>query len=220
MFEHEATRDARWLRKSQVVVVGAGAMGGLFGGLLAEGGLDVTLDRYRARAHVDAIASKGLAHRRLWRRPDHSRSRRRPTPALSRAPTSCFFQCKAFANEAAARKRRQHLFTGQHGGDLLPERARQRGGARARCSGAQNRARRPDRAGRPCRGARRGAQFRRPADHHRRDGGRPVGARHRRSPTPSPGTACRPRPAPTSSATNGRSCSAMSASAPSRPRPT
>ena len=27
----------------KVVVVGAGAMGGLFGGLLAEGGLDVTL---------------------------------------------------------------------------------------------------------------------------------------------------------------------------------
>ena len=29
--------------KPKIVVVGAGAMGGLFGGLLAEGGLDVTL---------------------------------------------------------------------------------------------------------------------------------------------------------------------------------
>lgn len=43
----------------RLYVVGAGAMGCLFGGLLAEGGLDVTLvDPWRE--HVDAINGKGL----------------------------------------------------------------------------------------------------------------------------------------------------------------
>lgn len=43
----------------KVAVVGAGAMGCLFGGLLAEGGLDVTLvDIWQA--HVDTINQKGL----------------------------------------------------------------------------------------------------------------------------------------------------------------
>ena len=43
----------------KVVVVGAGAMGGLFGGLLAEGGLDVTLvDAWPE--HIAAIQSDGL----------------------------------------------------------------------------------------------------------------------------------------------------------------
>src|SRR5258708_37070275 len=43
----------------KVVVVGAGAMGGLFGGLLAEGGLDVTLvDAWPE--HIAAIRQKGL----------------------------------------------------------------------------------------------------------------------------------------------------------------
>ena len=44
----------------RLAIVGGGAMGGLFGGLLAEGGLDVTLiDTWRA--HVGAIAAKGAA---------------------------------------------------------------------------------------------------------------------------------------------------------------
>ena len=43
----------------KIVVIGAGAMGGLFGGLLAEGGLDVTLvDTWGE--HIATIASKGL----------------------------------------------------------------------------------------------------------------------------------------------------------------
>ena len=45
--------------KPRIAVVGAGAMGSLFGGLLAENGLEVTLiDVWKA--HVDAIKSKGL----------------------------------------------------------------------------------------------------------------------------------------------------------------
>ena len=42
-----------------VVVLGAGAMGSLFGGLLAEGGLDVTLvDPWKE--HIDLIRQDGL----------------------------------------------------------------------------------------------------------------------------------------------------------------
>ena len=43
----------------KVVVVGAGAIGGLFGSLLSEGGLDVTLIDVN-RAHIDAISMNGL----------------------------------------------------------------------------------------------------------------------------------------------------------------
>jgi 2-dehydropantoate 2-reductase len=43
----------------KVAVIGAGAIGGLFGGLLREGGLDVTLvDKWAE--HVEAITSRGL----------------------------------------------------------------------------------------------------------------------------------------------------------------
>ena len=45
--------------KPKLYVIGAGAMGSLFGGLLAEGGMDVTLvDVWQE--HVDAIALRGL----------------------------------------------------------------------------------------------------------------------------------------------------------------
>ena len=45
--------------KSKIAVLGAGAMGSLFGGLLAEGGLHVTLiDPWRE--HVEAIGANGL----------------------------------------------------------------------------------------------------------------------------------------------------------------
>ena len=43
----------------KVVVIGAGAIGGLFGGLLSEGNLDVTLIDVN-RAHIDAISMNGL----------------------------------------------------------------------------------------------------------------------------------------------------------------
>ena len=46
-------------KDTKVAVLGAGAMGCLFGGLLAEKGLDVVLiDVWKE--HVDAINSKGL----------------------------------------------------------------------------------------------------------------------------------------------------------------
>ena len=45
--------------RPRVVVVGAGAMGGLFGGLLAEGGLSVTLLDPSAE-HIGAVRSSGL----------------------------------------------------------------------------------------------------------------------------------------------------------------
>ena len=43
----------------KLYVLGAGAMGSLFGGLLAEGGMDVTLIDPWAE-HVDAIEKNGL----------------------------------------------------------------------------------------------------------------------------------------------------------------
>ncbi len=96
--------------KPSVVVVGAGAMGGLFGGLLAEGGLDVTLADAWAD-HIAAIKSKGLCIVGV------GGDRFIPIKATSepreiRSADVVLFQCKAFANEAAARSVR-HLFIGQ-----------------------------------------------------------------------------------------------------------
>ncbi len=94
----------------KVVVIGAGAMGGLFGGLLAEGGLHVTLvDTWGE--HIAAIASDGL--RIVGVGGD------RAIPIKATIDTSTvetadvvLFQCKAFANDAAA-KSAKHLFTGR-----------------------------------------------------------------------------------------------------------
>lgn len=97
------------LDRPELVVVGAGAMGGLFGGMLAQGGLRVTLvDVWRA--HVDAINRNGL------RIVGHG-GERTIRLAATTDPTgiACadvvLFQCKAFANEAAAASVK-HLFTG------------------------------------------------------------------------------------------------------------
>jgi 2-dehydropantoate 2-reductase len=98
------------LENPTVVVVGAGAMGGLFGGLLAEGGLDVTLvDTWRE--HVSTIAAKGL------RIVGVGGDRTIPIKATSDARTIeaadvVLFQCKSFANETAA-KDVKHLFSGR-----------------------------------------------------------------------------------------------------------
>jgi 2-dehydropantoate 2-reductase len=84
-----------------VVIVGAGAMGSLFGGLLAQGGLDVTLvDVWKE--HVDAIAREGL---RIVGHGGERTIRLRATadPASLGAADIVLFQCKAYANEAAAR---------------------------------------------------------------------------------------------------------------------
>lgn len=93
----------------KVVVVGAGAMGSLFGGLLARGGLDVTLvDVWQQ--HVDAVNRNGL------RIVGHGGERTVRVAATTdaqplRAADVVLFQCKTFANDAAARSVR-HLFGG------------------------------------------------------------------------------------------------------------
>ncbi|MCZ8258925.1 MAG: 2-dehydropantoate 2-reductase [Beijerinckiaceae bacterium] len=52
--------DARTeVSMAKILIAGAGALGSLFGGLLAEGGHDVTLFT-RRRDHVEAVRSKGL----------------------------------------------------------------------------------------------------------------------------------------------------------------
>ncbi len=88
------------LEKPQVVVVGAGAMGCLFGGLLAEGGLDVTLvDVWKD--HVDAINRDGL--RSVGHGGDRTVRVAATTDPRSVAKAAVIlFQCKAHANEAAA----------------------------------------------------------------------------------------------------------------------
>ncbi|HEY1244915.1 MAG TPA: 2-dehydropantoate 2-reductase [Hyphomicrobiaceae bacterium] len=94
----------------RVVVIGAGAMGGLFGGLLAEGGLDVTLvDTWDE--HIAAIASHGL--RIVGVGGDRAIPVKATTDAGAVKPADVvLFQCKAFANDAAANAAR-HLFAGQ-----------------------------------------------------------------------------------------------------------
>lgn len=93
----------------KIVIVGGGAMGSLFGGLMAQGGLDITLvDPWKE--HVDAINRDGL------RIVGHGGERTIRVAAtlepetLSKAEV-VLFQCKAFANEAAARSV-QHLVKG------------------------------------------------------------------------------------------------------------
>jgi len=93
----------------KVVVVGAGAMGGLFGGLLAEGGLDVTLvDAWPE--HIARIKEKGI--RIVGVGGDRDIKLRATTDASDvKAADVALFQCKAFANETAA-KSVKHLFGG------------------------------------------------------------------------------------------------------------
>ena len=87
--------------KPRVAVLGAGAMGSLFGSQLAEGGLGVTLiDIWRE--HVDAINNDGL-------RIVGHRGERRVTVAATADPASCgaadvvLVQCKAASTTAAVR---------------------------------------------------------------------------------------------------------------------
>ena len=93
----------------KVVVVGAGAMGGLFGGLLAEGGLDVTLvDAWPE--HVAAIRRNGL--RIVGVGGDRAIKVKATTDAAEIEQADVvLFQCKAFANTAAANSVK-HLFGG------------------------------------------------------------------------------------------------------------
>ena len=83
-----------------VVVAGAGAMGCLFGGLLAEGGLTVTLLARRAD-HVRAIAERGLLI--VGEGGDRTVSLRATTDVASIAPPDIvLFQCKANGTAALA----------------------------------------------------------------------------------------------------------------------
>lgn len=95
------------LDNPDVVVVGAGAMGGLFGGLLAEGGLPVTLvDAWPE--HVAAINDGGL--RMVGVGGDRRIKIKATSDARSIAKADVVLvQCKAYANEAAAESIR-HLF--------------------------------------------------------------------------------------------------------------
>jgi 2-dehydropantoate 2-reductase len=96
--------------KPRLVVNGAGAMGGLFGGLLAERGLDVTLvDTWPE--HIAAIRANGL--RIVGVGGDRFIPIKATTDAreIERADV-VLFQSKAFANEAAARAVK-HLFGGE-----------------------------------------------------------------------------------------------------------
>ena len=95
--------------KPKTVVIGAGAMGGLFGGLLAEGGLDITLvDAWPE--HIAAIRRDGL--RIVGVGGDRFIKIKATDDAseIDRADV-VLFQCKAFANAAAANSAK-HLFGG------------------------------------------------------------------------------------------------------------
>src|SRR5262245_22559576 len=93
----------------RVVVVGAGAMGALFGGLLAEGGLEVTLVGLWPE-HIAAIQANGL--RIVGVGGDREVRVGATTDAGEVASADVvLFQCKAFANAEAARSAK-HLFDG------------------------------------------------------------------------------------------------------------
>jgi 2-dehydropantoate 2-reductase len=95
--------------KPKIAVVGAGAMGGLFGGLLAEGGLDVTLIDSWAE-HIAAIKADGL--RIVGVGGDrHIKVKATTDAGAVKSADVVLFQCKAFVNAAAARSV-QHLFGG------------------------------------------------------------------------------------------------------------
>jgi 2-dehydropantoate 2-reductase len=93
-------RGTMGFENPKTVIVGGGAMGCLFGALLAEGGLDVTIvDIWKE--HVDAINRDGL--RIVGHGGDRAvRVAATLDPQTLTSADVVLFQCKAFANEAAA----------------------------------------------------------------------------------------------------------------------
>jgi 2-dehydropantoate 2-reductase len=94
----------------KIIVAGSGAMGCLFGGLLAEKGLDVTLLDVWVE-HIDAINKAGGVQM-----VGYGGDRLIPIKATTDAASIkdadiVFFQCKALFNKAAAQSVK-HLFTG------------------------------------------------------------------------------------------------------------
>ena len=99
--------DMKRFDNPSIAIVGAGAMGCLFGGLLAEGGLDVTLiDVWKD--HVDRINREGLKIVGFGG-DRHVRVRAVQDARDVERADIVFFQCKATANKAAASSVR-HLF--------------------------------------------------------------------------------------------------------------
>ncbi|MGI9522076.1 MAG: ketopantoate reductase family protein [Hyphomicrobiaceae bacterium] len=96
------------LENPKITVVGAGAIGGLFGALLADGGLDVTLvDTWPE--HIAAIAANGI--RVVGEGGDRSIPIRATTLASDvKDADVVIFQCKSFSNTTAAESA-LHLFT-------------------------------------------------------------------------------------------------------------
>jgi 2-dehydropantoate 2-reductase len=85
---------------AHVVIAGAGAMGCLFGGLLAKGGLEVTL-LVRRQLHVDAIGHNGL--RIVGEGGDRTVLLKATTQAAEIAPADVvLFQCKAYDTPTVA----------------------------------------------------------------------------------------------------------------------
>ncbi len=88
------------MKHYDVAVVGSGAMGALFGSILAEGGLDVVLLDIN-QTHVQAIQSEGLQIE------GYGGSRTLAIPAVSDpqqigSAHLLFFQCKAYSTQATA----------------------------------------------------------------------------------------------------------------------
>ncbi len=96
--------------KPSIVVVGAGAMGGLFGGLLAEGGLDVTLVDTWAE-HIAAIKARGIRIGGVGGDRDIPIKAVADARGIAKADV-VLFQCKSFANTDAAHGVK-HLFKGE-----------------------------------------------------------------------------------------------------------
>ena len=84
-----------------IAIVGAGGMGGLFGSILSENGLDVVLIDAN-REHVDSIKSNGLIIDGFG----GSRSIRIPAttdPSQLKSANIIFFQCKAYSTREASK---------------------------------------------------------------------------------------------------------------------
>ena len=95
----ESASKEPWLDHPKLYVLGAGAMGSLFGGLLAEGGMDVTLiDPWQG--HVEAIRQHGL---RMVGFGGDRHITVKAAIAASGLPTAdiIFVQCKAIHSHAA-----------------------------------------------------------------------------------------------------------------------
>lgn len=106
----QCSESAMSFEKPSVVIVGGGAMGGLFAGLLGEGGLDVTIVDVSA-PQVEAINRQGL--KIVGFGGDRAVPVKATTDAGSvKSADVVLFQCKAFANEAAAQSVK-HLFGGE-----------------------------------------------------------------------------------------------------------